>query len=577
MQNSIDSLIDKELARRSHASGFLHLAVFAAVAYSTSIPDAWLWPYLWATGLGLVFAAIRFFVGRCFKTCYPNQVRRWRLCYHAAVLLLCADIGLFIAGAILRFGPYSWETQLLVTFSAGSGPITAAAFTPSIGLVRPALILTLLPPAFASLWAGGSSGIAGGMMFVLYLLFLLYFSRHLSREWMESVERQAALEEARVAAERANQAKSEFLTNISHELRTPMNGIIGMTHLAISTPSGPEQIEYLEAVSSSSQHLLRLLNDLLDFSKTESGKLELERHTFPLRETVEESIRPFRLLAREKGLQLDLHISSSIPASLRGDSGRLRQILMNLIGNAVKFTQKGSICVSVESTAVNADRVRVEITVADSGPGIPPEKQKLIFEPFVQSDPSMTRRYGGTGLGLAISANLASLMDGGIAVESTPGVGSTFRCTLWFDRGRDTMAGFENTFRIEKATVTPRHVLVVEDNALNQRLVQRLLERRGHNVTIAPSGPQALALLEQQSFDAVLMDVQMPEMDGLEVTRRIRGSAREVTRRMRIIAFTAHAGGGSRQSFLDAGMDDFLPKPLDPEKLFHAIEDGLAK
>ncbi|MBL8221732.1 MAG: hypothetical protein JNL62_21025, partial [Bryobacterales bacterium] len=311
MEKSLDELIDQELARRSHASGFLHIAVFAAVAISTTIPEVALTPFLWTVGLGLLFATGRFFIGRCYARCYPNHVRLWRFSYRAIVLCMPALIGAFSAWAITRFGIHSWETQLMVTFASGVGPISAAAFAPSLRVVWPALMLALFPSVCATLWIGGVHGIVGGLMFLLYLVFLLLFARYLNRTWRRNIERETALEQARIAAERANQAKSDFLTNISHELRTPMNGIIGMTHLAISTPSGPEQMEYLQAVHSASDHLLRLLNDLLDFSKAESGKLELEKHTFPVRDTVEESMRPFRLLAREKGLTLSLQWSPS--------------------------------------------------------------------------------------------------------------------------------------------------------------------------------------------------------------------------------------------------------------------------
>ncbi|MFN7937559.1 MAG: response regulator [Bryobacteraceae bacterium] len=550
------------------------MAVFFAIVASTSIPSLWAPPFYWTIGLGCAFAFARFLIGRSSIDGDRSRRKLWRIGYYTTVLLMSATLGLFIGAAILHFGMYSWETQLLVTFCVGSGPISAAAFTPSLELLYPVLILGLLPPTGAMLWMGAGDTLTAGVVFLLYVVFLLFFSHHLNRQWVESLQRETALEEARLEAERASKAKSEFLTNISHELRTPMNGIIGMTHLAMQIASKPEQLEYLQAVDSSSQHLLRLLNDLLDFSKTESGKLELEKHTFPLRETVEEAMRPFRLLAREKGLALGLEVGQTVPSTVRGDSGRVRQILINLLGNAVKFTQQGSVTVTVTCTQFTSDRLCLEVAVSDTGPGIPPEKCRVIFEPFVQSDPSMTRRYGGTGLGLAICANLAHLMDGKISVESTPGVGSTFRCSFWVDKGRDTLAGLERNTRPETQASHPRRVLVVEDNALNQRLVQRLLERRGHSVAIAQSGTEALSRLEQQGFDVVLMDVQMPEMDGLEVTRRIRDSSNAGARDVRIIAFTAHAGGSSRQMFLDAGMDDFLPKPLDPERLYNAVENG---
>ncbi|MBS1830913.1 MAG: response regulator [Acidobacteria bacterium] len=577
MPVNLEESVYRELARRSHASGLLHMAVFFAIVASTSIPSLWAPPFYCAIALGSAFAAARFLIGRAFPAWQHGRHELWRSEYYASVLLMSATLGLFIGAAILHFGVYSWETQLLVTFCVGSGPISAAAFTPALELLYAVLFLGLLPPAAAMLWMGAGDSLTAGLVFLLYFVFLLFFSRHLNRQWIESVERENALEAARLEAERASKAKSEFLTNISHELRTPMNGIIGMTHLAMQIASKPEQLEYLQAVDSSSQHLLRLLNDLLDFSKTESGKLELEKHTFPLRETVEEAMRPFRLLAREKGLALSIEVDQAVPDNVRGDSGRVRQILINLISNAVKFTLQGSIQVRVACGPFTADRLCLEIAVSDTGPGIPPEKCRVIFEPFVQSDPSMTRRYGGTGLGLAICANLAHLMDGQIHVESTPGAGSTFRCSLWVDKGRDTLAGLERNVRPERLTAHPRRVLVVEDNALNQRLVQRLLERRGHSVSIAQSGAEALASLESQDFDVVLMDVQMPEMDGLEVTRHIRTSAKATTRCVRIIAFTAHAGGSSRQAFLDAGMDDFLPKPLDPERLYNAVESGLGE
>jgi signal transduction histidine kinase/ligand-binding sensor domain-containing protein/CheY-like chemotaxis protein len=398
-------------------------------------------------------------------------------------------------------------------------------------------------------------------------------TRELQDEITERTRVQHALVEAREAALEASRLKSEFLANMSHEIRTPMNGILGMTALALDSPLDPRVKEFLQIVETSGHALLRVINDILDFAKIEAGKLDLMPVDFDLRALAQDLVALLGPQASKKGLVLSCEIAPAVPARLVGDALRLRQVLTNLIGNALKFTERGTVVIEVAPSdathATNGAGPSLRFAVIDTGIGIADADCTRIFEAFTQADGSATRRFGGTGLGLAISSQLVRLMGGQLAVTSAVGRGSTFSFVIAM--GIAEARPIAPARRAIARAARPLSVLVAEDGPVNQLLVKLLLEKGGHTVTLVETGVAAIEAVARTHFDAILMDVQMPEMNGFDATCRIRASERGGDRRIPIIAVTAHAMQGDRERCLAAGMDGYVTKPIQPDVLFASL------
>jgi len=367
----------------------------------------------------------------------------------------------------------------------------------------------------------------------------------------------------------ATNAKSLFLANMSHEIRTPMNGVVGMVEALKSTQLTEEQQEFLEIIDISSDNLLSVINDILDFSKVEAGQIEFENTTFNIHDSIEEVIKMISFKTNQKDLYLNFNFDRKIPEFLIGDPLRIKQILINLINNAVKFTTDGGITVYCKLVSLVNKTIEIKINVIDTGIGISPEVKGKLFKSFTQADASTTRKYGGTGLGLAISKSLTKMMNGEIGVDSVEGKGATFWFTIKLKTTSEEsiIEEFENE-DIGKSKKS-LHILVAEDNSINQRVAQYNLEKLGHKIEIAENGELAVKMFESNNYDLIFMDIQMPIMDGLDATKKIRSIELKAgkTKKIPIVAMTANTLKGDKENFMNAGMTDYIGKPFKANEL----------
>jgi len=407
-----------------------------------------------------------------------------------------------------------------------------------------------------------------------FLFFVITLAIGVARRFRRVEGALEAARDAERAAERANQAKSEFLANVSHEIRTPLTGILGASDLLLKEKLETRPLRLARIVRSSAGHLLDLIDNVLDFSRVEAGRIELEHAAFPLKETVTAVITLLATRAADKKIGLRFKLDPLLPTTLIGDPFRLRQILLNLIGNAVKFTENGGVEVEIEQEGRSGTRLEVRFTIRDSGIGIPEDLHEKIFETFTQADGSTTRRYGGTGLGLAISRRLVQLMGGRLTLESRLGEGSAFRLVLPFE---ETTASFDlrslstRTLGLSRKGRPEIRIVIADDNPVNRLVLEEQLRAHDFQLRSATNGHEVLALLEAEEADLLLLDCQMPELDGYETARRLR--QKEVGgRHLPIIALTAHALPGDRERCLEAGMDDYLAKPFTEKELLEAID-----
>jgi signal transduction histidine kinase/ActR/RegA family two-component response regulator len=503
--------------------------------------------------------------------------RRWLLLASINVALIAGVWGYLHAALLALYGLDSWPFAVSVFIAAGVATGGTLTFVPNLALDFLHISLVEIPVAAVGIAIGNIRSYAFAFCVLLFVVYLMAQSRLLHGKYWRMLVDQSHETERRRELEALNAAKSQFLANMSHEIRTPMHGILGMAQLLRSADTTPEQRQYyLETLYGSARGLLHVLNDVLDFSKIDAGKLQLESISFAIPEVIEEIRQILIAQAESKGIRLECTISPEVPGTVQGDPVRLRQVLLNLVGNAIKFTDTGSVSVTVDAAGANRESIELRFAVQDTGVGIPPEQQSRIFEAFSQADVSVARRFGGTGLGLAISSQIVQLMGGRITVESEPGRGSRFSFACRFTTQPDEPETLPSRDRQGAAAAGHQRagcsaafrILVVDDNPVNQIVAARLLEKQGHSVRLAGNGEEAVQSAAAEPFDLILMDDQMPGLSGIEATRMLRAQGSKVP----IIAVSGNLAHEDSQRYLDAGMNACLAKPFQAAALYAVID-----
>jgi signal transduction histidine kinase/ActR/RegA family two-component response regulator len=575
--SDMDRPADGEVARRSLRVAFSYVPVTILITLMTDLKHEALYLSSCVILLYLISGIFRYRMSKSFETTYDLNPHRWRTRFAIGTLFPAMIWGMGMAAILLKFG-LDWTYLICLVATVAIAASSTSNLSPRMQVFRAFLVLTLLPQAVIMCFLGEGRALAlagaviffGGQIHVLGTYFHSEFWTRLNKE-RELRLRADALQGAHAEVKAANKAKSEFLANMSHEIRTPMNGVIGLTSLMCETELTEIQQDYLTDIKASGDSLLQIINEILDFSKIESGHFELEQIPVNLPEAISSATSPLQSVADERGNTIEIDLDDKLPKWVMTDSLRLWQVLNNLAGNALKFTENGTVTIKLRLQSQIGPHPRVRFEVIDTGIGIPDENLAHIFEAFKQADGSTTRRFGGSGLGLTISTRIIRLMGGQIEVRSTEGEGSNFFFTVPLPVAEAPVE--EPSDNLDDSTTLPldgMSLLLVEDNPVNQKLAYRILKKAGAQVTLANNGQEAVDACLDNIFNVILMDVQMPVMDGFVATAKIRANEAE-NQHVPIVALTAHALPGYREKCIAAGMDDFVTKPLKAKLLRRTV------